>query len=244
MPFVLDWAFGSNAVFGTLAAVFLGEAIAGGLPGLSCIFDFPAIFVRVVARFANRRLNRPMQCARSRRVRGAIVLLFPPPVVALAGYAWATGCLTLPDGWAVEASLVSLCEGLRRPLVASAAILGALVRAGLERAREVLAGRFRRRDGHCRRARPAVKCGPGDVDRLSDLLGALFAPTAHPAAALLGMRAAAGLARLARGSWAMGAVSGALGLGFAVLRRFAGGVDRRPARPQRRRISPARYGSM
>jgi adenosylcobinamide-phosphate synthase len=285
MPFVPDWAFGSDAVFATLAAAFLIEAIAGGLPGLSRIFDFPAIFVRAVARFADRRLNRPMRSARSRRVRGALVLLFLLPVAALAGYAGASVCRTLPDGWAVEACLVAMCVGLQRPLVAGAAIRGALVRAGLERARKVLAGAsgaetdaadvhglargsvelfaVRLCDGlvgpvfwyavaglpglfvyravvaaadalaHPTPRYAAFGTAAAALDRLLNLvpapltgflifLGALFAPTAHPAAALRGMLAGAGLARLPREGWTMGAVAGALGLSLAGPRRFGG----------------------
>ncbi|MEK9647324.1 MAG: cobalamin biosynthesis protein [Alphaproteobacteria bacterium] len=212
--------------------------------------------VRAIARFADRRLNRPMRSARSRRVRGALVLLFLLPVAAPAGYAGASVCRMLPDGWAVEACLVAMCVGLQRPLVAGTTIRGALVRAGLQRARKVLAGASGAKtdaaDVHGL-ARGSVKlfavrlcdglAGPvfwyavvglpclfvdravvaaadalahptlryaafgtaaAALERLLNLvpppltgllifLSALFAPTTHPAAALRGMLAGAGL---------------------------------------------------
>ncbi len=285
MPFVPDWAFGSDAVFATLAAAFFIEALAGALPGLSQIFDSPAILVRAVTRFADRRLNRPKRSPGSRRFRGAIVLLFLLPVAAVAGYAGASFCRTLPEGWALEACLVAMCVGLQRPLVAGAAIRGALVRAALDKARKLLArasgaetgaadahglargsvdlfatrlcdglvgpvfwdaiaglpGLFVYRTvvaaadslAHPTPRYAAFGTAAAGLDRLVNLipapltgflifLGALFSPTAHPAPALRGMLAGAGLARLPREGWAMGAVAGAFGLSLAGPRRFGG----------------------
>ena len=139
MPFVPDWFFGSDTLFAILIAAFLLDAVAGSLPGIRHLLGAPAALARAVASAADKRLNRSKRSARSRRVRGALVVLIAVPLAAVAGYHGAALCRAIPDGWLLETLLIAMCVGFQRPVVAAASVRRALARSGIDKARAVLA---------------------------------------------------------------------------------------------------------
>jgi adenosylcobinamide-phosphate synthase len=133
-----DWFYGSDYLFTVLCAAFALEFILGGLPGFSHILSLPRTVSVYLARRADRRLNRAKRSNRSRKLRGALVIVFLVPLAAIGGLYAADFCRTVADGWIVEAVFVAMCVGLQRPLMNAGALRRALARKSLDRARAIL----------------------------------------------------------------------------------------------------------
>lgn len=133
-----DWFYGSDQLFAVLCAAFAIEFILGGLPGFAHILSLPRTISVYFARRADRRLNRPHRSARSRKMRGALVVLVLVPLAAIGGLYAAEFCRGIADGWIVEAILISTCVGLQRPLMNAGALRRALARKSIDRARAIL----------------------------------------------------------------------------------------------------------
>ncbi|MEX2454379.1 MAG: cobalamin biosynthesis protein [Rhodospirillaceae bacterium] len=127
----------------------------------------------------------------------------------------------------VELFAVRLCDGLVGPVFwyLAAGLPGLFVYRAIGGAADLLACRTERH--------AAFGAAAAALDRLANLLPApatgaliafasLFSPTARPLAALRGMIAGAGVGRLPREGWTMGAVAGSLGLCLAGPRRRDG----------------------
>lgn len=138
MPISPDWFYGSDYLFVVLCAALALEFLVGGLPGFSHVLSFPRTLSVNLAQRAGRRLNRRNRSARSRRFRGALLVLILVPLSAIFGLYAAEFCRSLADGWIVETILVAMCLGLRRPLMNAGALRRALARKSLDRARDIL----------------------------------------------------------------------------------------------------------
>jgi adenosylcobinamide-phosphate synthase len=133
-----NWFYGSDYLFTVLCAAFALEFILGGLPGFGWILSLPRNLSGYLARRADRRLNRQKRSSRSRKIRGALVVVVLLPLAAIAGLYGAEFCRSLSDGWIVEAGLVAMCVGLQRPLINAGALRRALARKSIDRARTIL----------------------------------------------------------------------------------------------------------
>lgn len=138
MPISPDWFYGSDYLFAVLCAALALEFLVGGLPGFSQVLSFPRAVSVFLAVRAGRRLNRQNRSFRSRRIRGALLVLILVPLAAFFGLYAAEFCRSLADGWIVETVLVAMCVGLQRPLMNAGALRRALARASLDRARGIL----------------------------------------------------------------------------------------------------------
>jgi adenosylcobinamide-phosphate synthase len=127
----------------------------------------------------------------------------------------------------VELFAVRLCDGFVGPVFwyLLAGLPGLFLYRIVTGAADVLAHRT---EHHA-----AFGAAAAALDRIANLvpaplagalivLGSLFSPTARPVAAIRGMIAGAGIGRLPREGWTMGAVAGALGLCLAGPRRHRG----------------------
>ena len=106
-----NWFYGSDYLFTVLCAAFALEFILGGLPGFGWLLSLPRSLSAYLARRADRRLNRQKRSSRSRKIRGALVVIALLPLAAIAGLYGAEFCRSLSDGWIVEAGLVAMCVG-------------------------------------------------------------------------------------------------------------------------------------
>lgn len=139
MPFVPQSFYGGDYLFAALCAAFLFEAAVGSLPGFRQLLGLPAAIARFVALRADARLNRAKRSARSRRMRGGLVMLLMVPAAFLAGVHGAALCRSVADGWILETLLIAMCLGLQRPVVTATVLRHAIARAALDRARGALA---------------------------------------------------------------------------------------------------------
>lgn len=140
MPFVPDWFYGSGSAFAVLCAAFAFDAVFGSLPGFRHFLTLPAGLTRVLVRRADRRLNRSKRSTRSRRLRGALVVLFLLAASIVTGMYAAAFCRSVPDGWIVETVLIAMCIGLQRPVITATVLRRAIAASGLDRGRLVLEG--------------------------------------------------------------------------------------------------------
>ena len=117
---------------------FALELLVGGLQGFCHVLSLPQIITSAFAYRAERRLNRQKRSVRSRKTRGALLVVVLIPLAATAGLYGTEFCRSLADGWIAETVLISTCVGLQRPVMNAGAMRRALARKSIDRARAVL----------------------------------------------------------------------------------------------------------
>ena len=98
MPISPDWFYGSDYLFAVLCAAFALELLVGGQPGFRHVLSLPQIITSAFADRADRRLNRQKRSVRSRKTRGALLVVVLIPLAATAGLYGAEFCRSLADG--------------------------------------------------------------------------------------------------------------------------------------------------
>lgn len=127
------------ALAAILFAALVIDAVFGEFGPLFRVIPHPVAVVGGLVGWLERRLNRERRSARTRGVRGFVVVLLMLLLAAAAGWYLAGLARSIPYGWAVELAAVTLLIAQRSLFDHVRAVARALDRDGLEAGRTAVA---------------------------------------------------------------------------------------------------------